>query len=46
MVDVTLIIFGIVALLAIGLGVTLYRVVPCWIRGENISPEPDQPEET
>lgn len=46
MVDVTLIIFGIVAILAIALGVTLYRVVPCWLRGETLSPEPDQPEET
>lgn len=46
MVDVTLIIFGIVALLAIALGVTLYRVIPCWIRGESITPESDQPEET
>jgi Na+/H+-dicarboxylate symporter len=46
MVDVTLVIFGLVALLAIALGVTMYRVVPCWLRGETISPETETPEET
>jgi hypothetical protein len=46
MVDVTLIIFGIVALLAIALGVTLYRVIPCWIRGESLRPEDERPKET
>ena len=45
MVDMTLIIFGIVAVLAIGLGITLYRVVPCRLRGETIQPEPPEPAE-
>ncbi len=46
MVDVALVIFGIVAVLAIGLGVTLYRVVPCWLQGETIRPEGEHPKET
>ncbi len=44
MVDVTLVIFGVVALLAVAFGVTLYRVIPCWIRGETVKPE--SPKET
>lgn len=46
MVDVALVIFGIVAVLAIALGVTLYRVLPCWMRGETIRPEDNKPKET
>lgn len=46
MVEAALVIFGIVVVLAIGLGVTLYRVLPCWIQGDTIKPETDQPEET
>lgn len=46
MVDAALVIFGIVVILAIGLGVTLYRVIPCWMQGDTIRPEPEQPEET
>lgn len=46
MVDVALVIFGIVAVLAIGLGVTLYRVVPCWVQGETIRPEGEHAKES
>lgn len=35
--QITIILFGLVALLAIPLAITLYRVVPCWLKGE--SPE-------
>lgn len=44
MVDATIIVFGIVALLAIALGVTLYRVIPCWLRGETVEPETETAE--
>lgn len=46
MADAALVIFGLVAILAIGLAVTLYRVLPCWVKGETIRPESEQPKET
>lgn len=46
MVDAALVIFSLVAILAIGLAVTLYRVLPCWLTGETIRPEPEEPKET
>ena len=41
MVDGPTLIFGAVAILAVLLGITLYRVLPCWIRGETIAPNPE-----
>ena len=40
---ITIIIFGLVALLAIPLGITLYRVVPCWLKGESRETNGEQP---
>lgn len=41
MVDGPTLIFGAVAILAVLLGITLYRVLPCWISGETIEPTTD-----
>lgn len=46
MVDGATLIFGIVAILAVALGITLYRVLPCWLRGETVSPETEHTHET
>lgn len=46
MVEASLVVFGIVALLALGLGVTLYRVLPCWFKGETVKPEAEGVEGT
>lgn len=46
MVDGPTLIFGIVGILAVALAITLYRVLPCWIRGETVKPESEHSHET